>query len=80
MIGHGFTRSDGDHCIYFIEKVNHFIIVVLYVDDILLLSDSKELVKMTKFDLSREFGMKDLGPLHYFLGIEVKRDRLEGFG
>jgi hypothetical protein len=45
------------------------------VDDILLIGDNMELVRDTKSLLSKAFDMKDLGAVHYCLGIEVKRDR-----
>jgi hypothetical protein len=74
VVGQGFIRSEADHCVYFKQEGNNFIILVLYVDDIILISDCKKLVKETKSQLSCEFDMKDLGELHYCLGIEVKRD------
>jgi hypothetical protein len=54
---------------------DRFVILVLYVDDILLIGDNMELVRDTKSLLSKAFDMKDLGVVHYCLGIEVKRDR-----
>ena len=49
-------------------------IIVLYVDDIILTGDEK-LITSCKEDLAREFEMKDMGLLHYFLGLEIwKRD------
>ena len=46
------------------------LIIVLYVDDIILTSDEK-LITSCKEDLAREFEMKDMGLLHYFLGLEI---------
>ena len=46
------------------------LIIVLYVDDLILTSDD-ELIKSCKKDLAREFEMKDMGLMHYFLGMEV---------
>ena len=45
-------------------------IIVLYVDDLILIGDEK-LIKSCKEDLAREFEMKDMGLMHYFLGMEV---------
>eukprot|EP00253_Pinus_taeda_P034609 PITA_34609 len=46
------------------------LIIVLYVDDLMLTSDD-QLIKSCKDDLAREFKMKDMGLMHYFLGMEV---------
>ena len=46
------------------------IILILYVDDLLIIGDD-HLIDQCKKDLIREFEMKDLGLLHYFLGLEV---------
>jgi histone deacetylase 1/2 len=49
--------------------------VLVYVDDIIVASSSQEAVNALLKDLEKEFGLKDLGDLHYFLGIEVKKIR-----
>ena len=46
------------------------LIIILYVDDLLLTSDDN-LMTSYKEDLAREFEMKDMGLLHYFLGLEI---------
>lgn len=48
------------------------ILLLLYVDDIIIMGSSSELIIYTITGLADEFAMKDLGPLHFFLGIEVK--------
>ena len=45
-------------------------ILLLYVDDLFLTGD-EELIADSKRRLIAEFEMKDLGPMHYFLGLEV---------
>nr|KYP74640.1 hypothetical protein KK1_007327 [Cajanus cajan]KYP74657.1 hypothetical protein KK1_007344 [Cajanus cajan] len=47
--------------------------LLLYVDDIILTASSDELRKFIISCLSSKFAMKDLGPLSYFLGINVTR-------
>ena len=44
--------------------------IVLYVDDFILTGDEL-LILSCKDDLAKEFEMKDLGLLHYFLGLEI---------
>ena len=46
------------------------LIIVLYVDDLMLTGDD-QLIMSCKEDLAREFEMKDMGLMHYFLGMEV---------
>ena len=49
------------------------IILILYVDDLLITGDD-HLIDQCKKDLTREFEMKYLGLLHYFLGLEVHQN------
>jgi len=46
------------------------LIIVLYFGDLILTGDEK-LIRSCKEDLAREFNMKDMGLMHYFLGLEV---------
>ena len=46
------------------------LIIVLYVDDLILTGDD-QLIKSCKEDLAREFEMKDMGLMHYILGMKV---------
>ena len=47
--------------------------LLIYVDDIILTSSSNSAIEALLKDLQCDFALKDLGNLHYFLGIEVKR-------
>ena len=46
------------------------LIIVLYLDDLTLMGDEL-LIHTCNVDLAKEFEMKDLGLLHYFLGLEI---------
>ena len=46
------------------------VILLMYVDDQFLIGNEKH-IKDWKKKLDEEFKMKDLGLLHYFLGLEV---------
>lgn len=67
-----------DNCIYAKFRGCEFVILVLYVDDILLASNNKDMLLETKVFLSSKFVMKDLGDASYVLGIEIHRDRTKG--
>jgi hypothetical protein len=59
--------------IYKKEQVTIFMLI--YVDDLIVTSSSSEAVTALLQDLKKEFALKDLGDLHYFLGIEVQREK-----
>jgi hypothetical protein len=73
MLGLGFTRSKEDHCVYFKLIGDHLIYLVLYVDDMLLIGNNKEIIQDVKTQLSSKFDMKDLGASNFILGMEIKR-------
>lgn len=50
-----------------------FIILLIYVDDIVIISNHATALPKLLRDLGSLFAMKDLGLLHYFLGIEACR-------
>ena len=68
----GFSKSIADSNLYFKAVHNHVLILVLYVDD-LFLTGEEQLIAQCKRELTSEFEMKDLGLMHYFLGLEVSQ-------
>jgi len=65
----GFKENASNQCIYLKKNESHFIILVLYVDDIFLASSSVELLTETKFILNSHFDMEDLGEASFVLGF-----------
>jgi len=65
-------------CIYLKLSSSKFIILVLYVDDILLASNDVDFLHETKQMLTTHFDMKDLGNVSFVLGIEIHHDRSRG--
>jgi len=59
-----------DPNLYQIVVEGKLLIIVLYVDDLILTGDEL-LIHSCKDDLAKEFEMKDLGLLHYFLALEI---------
>jgi len=68
-----FVYLKADCCIFKREKPLTFI--ALYVDDIIVIASHVDAVK-TKLELSKRFQMKDMGPLHYILGITCIQNQL----
>jgi hypothetical protein len=66
----GFSKSIAYPNFYIKIVKNHLVILVLYVDD-LFLTREEHFIAQIKRELSVEFEMKDLGPMHYFLGLKV---------
>jgi hypothetical protein len=66
----GFTKSDAYPNLEYKVEDSCPLILVLYVDDLFLTRDEK-LIVGCKRELTSEFEMKDLGLMHYFLGLEV---------
>jgi hypothetical protein len=68
-----FSPSDHDPALFFHLSPRGRTLLLLYVDDMLITGDDEDHISHVKQQLSAEFQMSDLGPLSYFLGIEVKQ-------
>ena len=75
-LGFSITRSDASLFVYRHGDTTAYFL--LYVDDIIMTASSAAILQQIILRLRDEFAIKDLGALHYFLGIEVVR-RLDGF-
>lgn len=69
----GFMASKADTSLFFYNKGSTVIFILIYVDDIIVASSTQEATAALLKDLNQEFALKDLGELHYFLGIEVNK-------
>lgn len=71
----GFVRSKSDHSIYIRDDEEGLIIVGVYVDDLTIAAKKIRTLEAFKATMSSTYDMKDLGELHFILGLEVTRDR-----
>ena len=70
-----FTRSENEPTLYVKRRdESEFLIVCLYVDDIIYLSSSSSMLTEFKESMMQQFEMTDLGRLKYFLGLEISQD------
>jgi hypothetical protein len=69
----GIVPSKGDTSLFFLRAKDVMVYVLAYVDDIIVASSSSKVTTALLQDLERNFALKDLGDLHYFLGIEVTK-------
>jgi hypothetical protein len=75
MTEQGYSRCHSDHCVYF-KKIENgsFIILLLYVDDMLFVGSNMQDINVLKKKLSNSFAMKDLGAAKKILGMRITRD------
>jgi hypothetical protein len=73
-----FSKSHADPNLYYKVVNNAPAILLLYVDDFFL-TGAEPLTIQCKKELATEFDMKDLGLMHYYLGLEVWQKRGEVF-
>ena len=66
----GFEKSEADPNLYHILVDEELLVLVLYVDD-LFITGALNLIEGCKRDLASEYEMKDIGLMHYILGLEV---------
>ena len=64
-------RKSDPHIYVKKEKEENVFLISSYVDDLVMTGNACKLIVEIKNQLSQEFEMKDLGELHYCLGLEV---------
>ena len=76
FVKYGFQRSNADLCLYrkFV-KHSGIIFVIIWVDDIVVVSNHIHLINEFKHQISNEYKVKDLGELKFFLGIEFSQQK-----
>eukprot|EP00253_Pinus_taeda_P013087 PITA_13087 len=68
-------RSKNDPNLYIKEdEIKNVVLISVYVDDLIIIGNACKLIEEIKNQLSHVFEMKDLGELHYCLGLEVWRE------
>uniref|UniRef100_A0A0V0GY18 Putative ovule protein n=1 Tax=Solanum chacoense TaxID=4108 RepID=A0A0V0GY18_SOLCH len=72
----GYKKTSSDHCV-FVQKIsdNDFIILLLYVDDMLIVGKNTSKIDELKKELRKSFAMKDLGHAKQILGMRITRLR-----
>lgn len=75
MLKIGYRQCHADHTLFVNHQSGKVIALIVYVDDIVVTGDDHYEINHLKGFLGKEFEIKDLGPLKYFLGIEVARSK-----
>ena len=66
----GFNKSKADPNIYMNIMDDELVILLMYVDDLFLTGNEKYITERQS-NIAKEFKMKYLGLMHYFLMLEV---------
>jgi hypothetical protein len=76
MTEQGYNRCHSNHCVYF-KKIENgsYIILLLYVDDMLVAWSNMQDINVLKKKLVNSFVMKDLGAAKKILGMRITRDK-----
>jgi Reverse transcriptase (RNA-dependent DNA polymerase) len=78
IVSFGFETNQIDECIYHKFSKSKVMFLVLYVDDLLLVTNNMNKLRETKKILYRFFEMKDLGEASYVLGLKIHRVHSQG--
>eukprot|EP00253_Pinus_taeda_P008156 PITA_08156 len=74
LLSQNFERCKSDLNVYMLRTHDSLLILVLYVDDLLIIDSSASAIATVKRALHGRFLMTDMGPLHFFLGLEISQD------
>jgi len=69
----GFVASLVDSSLFILNSGLHNIFMLIYVDDIIITGSNSDVIQALISKLQQEFPLKDLGPLHFFLGVQASR-------
>ena len=64
MKQNGFSQSTSDPCVYIRDRKSSVNIVAVYVDDLIIITETPEEMDTIKGSLESKFKVKDMGRLH----------------
>ncbi|CAI7848515.1 unnamed protein product, partial [Closterium sp. NIES-53] len=74
----GFKKSECDHSLFLLQEKEQFLMLLVYVDDILLFSESFAMIERVEEVLEMQFKCLKMGDVKYYLGMHVERDLDKG--
>ncbi|KAL4324612.1 hypothetical protein GQ457_11G008400 [Hibiscus cannabinus] len=74
VLQYGFVQSPSEHSLFVKGAGDDLVVLLVYVDDIVLAGKILELLKDVQSFLQKNFKLKELGSLKYFLGFEIARN------
>ena len=73
LVENGFIQSVKDNCLFHKFDKERKVFIMVYVDDLLFLSSSKELIEQLKKLMKNQFEVKDLGEAKHIIGIQYEK-------
>ena len=73
----GLKPTSADPCLYYKFENGNFLMLSVHVDDQLIACNNRKYLDAFKITLNAEFECKDSGPVSYFLGFNIHRDRTQ---
>ena len=73
ILSNGFRINECDKCVYVKDTDKGYVILCLYVDDLLIVGSNDEMIKATKRLLNSKFDMKDIGLADVILGVKITK-------
>ncbi|CAI7853551.1 unnamed protein product [Closterium sp. NIES-53] len=78
LLAGGFKKSECDHSLFLLQEKKQFLMLLVYVDDILLFSESSAMNDRVEEMLEMQFKCWKMGDVKYYLGMHVERDLDKG--
>ncbi|CAI7771138.1 unnamed protein product [Closterium sp. NIES-53] len=78
LLAGGFKKSECDHSLFLLQEKEQFLMLLVYVDDILLFSESSAMIEHVEEMLEMQFKCSKMGDIKYYLGMHVERDLDKG--
>ncbi|CAI7887752.1 unnamed protein product [Closterium sp. NIES-54] len=78
LLAGGFKKSECDHSLFLQQEKEQFLTLRVYVDDILLFSESSTMIERMEELLEMQFKCSKMGDVKYYLGMHVERDLDKG--
>ena len=73
-----YKQNNIDHTLFIKQKPGKVTVFIVYVDDMVVITNDSSEIKTLQRQLAIEFELKDLGNLNYFLGLKLQ-DQLRKF-
>ncbi|CAI7927947.1 unnamed protein product [Closterium sp. NIES-54] len=78
LLAGGFKKSECDHSLFLLQEKEQFLMLLVYVDDILFFSKSSAMIEHVEEMLEMQLKCSKMGDVNYYLGMHVERDLNKG--